>query len=157
MDNVVLIGRKPVMNYVVAVLTQLTSNNEVIIKARGKTINKAVDVAEMIRNRFIKDIKIKLIKDKSLDQNYGLFIYKINDKEAATYSNSEEEISPLIFELAGIKNYDKSADKYFAGYPLVVKKNRLLIISYTYYLFIPLFFLTLSLTRKTYKEFCIIM
>jgi len=62
MDNVVLIGRKPVMNYVVAVLTQLTSNNEVIIKARGKTINKAVDVAEMIRNRFIKDIKIKKIE-----------------------------------------------------------------------------------------------
>lgn len=57
MDNVVLIGKKPVMNYVVAVLTQLTSNDEVIIKARGKAINKAVDVAEMIRNRFIKDIK----------------------------------------------------------------------------------------------------
>jgi len=50
------------MNYVVAVLTQLTSNNEVIIKARGKAINKAVDVAEMIRNRFIKDIKIKKIE-----------------------------------------------------------------------------------------------
>ena len=62
MDNVVLIGKKPVMNYVVAVLTQLTSNNEVIIKARGKAINKAVDVAEMIRNRFIKDIKIKKIE-----------------------------------------------------------------------------------------------
>jgi DNA-binding protein len=34
----------------------------VIIKARGKAINKAVDVAEMIRNRFIKDIKIKKIE-----------------------------------------------------------------------------------------------
>ena len=62
MDNVVLIGKKPVMNYVVAVLTQLTSNDEVIMKARGKAINKAVDVAEMIRNRFIKDIKIKKIE-----------------------------------------------------------------------------------------------
>ncbi|AIJ06433.1 DNA/RNA-binding protein albA [Methanocaldococcus bathoardescens] len=62
MDNVVLIGKKPVMNYVVAVLTQLTSNDEVIIKARGKAINKAVDVAEMIRNRFIKDIKVKKIE-----------------------------------------------------------------------------------------------
>ncbi|NPA62077.1 MAG: DNA-binding protein Alba [Methanococci archaeon] len=62
MDNVVLVGRKPVMNYVVAVLTQLTNNDEVIIKARGRAINKAVDVAEMIRNRFIKDIKIKKIE-----------------------------------------------------------------------------------------------
>ena len=62
MDNVVLIGKKPVMNYVVAVLTQLTSNDEVIIKARGKAINKAVDVAEMIRNRFIKNIKVKKIE-----------------------------------------------------------------------------------------------
>ncbi|CAB3287170.1 DNA/RNA-binding protein Alba [Methanocaldococcus lauensis] len=62
MDNVVLIGKKPVMNYVLAVLTQLTNNDEVVIKARGKAINKAVDVAEMIRNRFIKDIKIKKIE-----------------------------------------------------------------------------------------------
>ncbi|WP_456375299.1 DNA-binding protein Alba [Methanocaldococcus sp.] len=62
MDNVVLVGKKPVMNYVLAVLTQLTNNDEVVIKARGKAINKAVDVAEMIRNRFIKDIKIKKIE-----------------------------------------------------------------------------------------------
>ncbi|MCQ6254718.1 DNA-binding protein Alba [Methanocaldococcus sp.] len=62
MDNVVLIGKKPVMNYVLAVLTQLTNNDEVVIKARGKAINKAVDVAEMIKNRFIKDIKIKKIE-----------------------------------------------------------------------------------------------
>ncbi len=53
MDNVILVGKKPVKNYVLAVLTQLTKNNTVKIKARGKAICKAVDVAEIVRNRVI--------------------------------------------------------------------------------------------------------
>jgi DNA-binding protein len=56
-DNVVLIGKKPFMNYVTAVVLQLKSENvdKVSIKARGKYICKAVDVAEMVRKRFLKD------------------------------------------------------------------------------------------------------
>ncbi|HIQ50530.1 MAG TPA: DNA-binding protein Alba [Nautiliaceae bacterium] len=56
-DNTVLIGKKPFMNYVTAVVLQLKSENvdKVSIKARGKYICKAVDVAEMVRKRFLKD------------------------------------------------------------------------------------------------------
>ena len=47
-DNTVYIGKKPTMNYVLAVATQFNSGTaEVIIKARGKSISKAVDVAEI--------------------------------------------------------------------------------------------------------------
>ena len=59
-ENNVYIGNKPVMNYVLAVVTQVNNGaSEIIIKARGRAINKAVDVAEIVRNRFIQDIKIK--------------------------------------------------------------------------------------------------
>ncbi|RLG56182.1 MAG: DNA-binding protein Alba [Candidatus Hydrothermarchaeota archaeon] len=62
-ENVVYIGNKPAMNYVLAVTTQFSANaKEVHLKARGKAISKAVDVAEIVRNRFITDVKVKDIK-----------------------------------------------------------------------------------------------
>jgi DNA-binding protein len=62
-DNVVFIGNKPVMNYVLAVVTQFNSGAaEVIVKARGKAISRAVDAVEVSRNRFLHEIKIKDIK-----------------------------------------------------------------------------------------------
>ncbi len=61
-ENIVYIGNKPVMNYVLAVVTQMNSgNSEVILKARGRAISKAVDVAEIVRNRFITDVKLGAI------------------------------------------------------------------------------------------------
>ncbi|MEB3757878.1 MAG: DNA-binding protein Alba [Desulfurococcales archaeon] len=61
--NVILIGKKPVMNYVLATLTLLsnTDANEVIIKARGRSICKAVDTAEIVRNRFLKNLTVKSV------------------------------------------------------------------------------------------------
>ncbi|MCE4614620.1 MAG: DNA-binding protein Alba [Desulfurococcales archaeon] len=61
--NVILIGKKPVMNYVLATLTLLsnTDANEVIIKARGRSICKAVDTAEIVRNRFLKNLDVKSV------------------------------------------------------------------------------------------------
>ncbi|HIE60054.1 MAG TPA: DNA-binding protein Alba, partial [Hydrogenothermaceae bacterium] len=58
-ENAVYIGNKPVMNYVLAVLTQFNSGaKEVAIKARGKAISRAVDVAEIIRKRFLPDVEL---------------------------------------------------------------------------------------------------
>ena len=65
-ENSVFIGEKPFMNYITSVVMQFTTKgaNEVVIKARGKFISRAVDVAEVSRKRFldntidIKDIKI---------------------------------------------------------------------------------------------------
>ena len=62
-DNTVYIGKKPTMNYVLAVATQINSGSDtVVIKARGRSISKAVDVAEIVRNRFIQDLDIDDIK-----------------------------------------------------------------------------------------------
>jgi archaea-specific DNA-binding protein len=63
-ENVIYVGRKPPMSYVLAVVTQFqgSGSDEVTIKARGKSISTAVDTAEIVRNRFVKDAKIKDIK-----------------------------------------------------------------------------------------------
>ncbi len=58
----VFIGKKAFMNYVTGVVMQFNSGaKEVSIKARGKYISRAVDVAEVVRNRFIKEAKIKAV------------------------------------------------------------------------------------------------
>jgi len=56
-DNSVFIGEKPFMNYVTSVVMQFTSKNadDVIVKARGKFISRAVDVSEVAVKRFLKD------------------------------------------------------------------------------------------------------
>jgi DNA-binding protein len=53
-DNFVFIGKKPLMSYVLATLRQINEGNRtVIIKARGKSISRAVDVAEVLRHQFL--------------------------------------------------------------------------------------------------------
>ena len=72
--NVIYIGKKSVMGYVLAVVTQFNQGTpEVFIKARGKTISRAVDVAEIVRNRFLPDVKIVniLTKTEELDSEDG--------------------------------------------------------------------------------------
>ncbi|MBD3249616.1 DNA-binding protein Alba [Candidatus Woesearchaeota archaeon] len=55
-DNNIFVGGKPFMNYVTGVVMQFTTKNadEVIIKARGKYISRAVDVAEVAAKRFLE-------------------------------------------------------------------------------------------------------
>ena len=70
-ENIVHIGNKPVMNYVLAVVTQMNSGvTEVILKARGRAISRAVDVAEIVRNRFISDVDVESI-DISTEEIVG--------------------------------------------------------------------------------------
>jgi len=59
----VYVGRKPPMNYVTAVITSLSSSNarNVTLKARGRAITTAVDVAEITRTRFMKDLMVSSI------------------------------------------------------------------------------------------------
>ena len=63
-DNTIFVGQKPPMSYVLAVITQFNGNgsNGVVLKARGRAISTAVDTAEIVRNRFMKDAKLKDIK-----------------------------------------------------------------------------------------------
>lgn len=73
-DNVVYVGKKGVMGYVLAVVTQFNNGAaDVTLKARGKLISRAVDVAEIVKNRFMPDVSDKniIIKTEELTSEDG--------------------------------------------------------------------------------------
>ncbi|MFB6145999.1 MAG: DNA-binding protein Alba [Candidatus Nanohaloarchaea archaeon] len=64
-DNTVYVGSKPAMSYVLAVVTQFSEGHETVhVKARGKAISRAVDVAEIVRDKFEEDAEVS---DISID------------------------------------------------------------------------------------------
>jgi len=72
-QNHIYVGKKPVMSYAMSALIQLSQNGEVIIKARGLAIGRAVDVAEIVTKRLgngtfaVKNIAISTEQVKSVD------------------------------------------------------------------------------------------
>ncbi|RLG18908.1 DNA-binding protein Alba [Nanoarchaeota archaeon] len=62
-ENEIFVGKKPFMNYVTGALLQFNKGaKELVLKARGKYISRAVDVAEAIKNKFLSDVKVSEIK-----------------------------------------------------------------------------------------------
>ncbi len=85
-NNIIYIGKKNTMSYVLAVITQFNQGvDSVIIKARGKTISKAVDVAEIVKNKFVNTLKIK-----SID---------ISTEEIITENNTPMKVSAIEITL----------------------------------------------------------
>jgi len=61
-SDVIFVGNKPPMSYVLAIITAFSgSQKEITLKARGQAITTAVDCAEIARNRFIKELKVSKI------------------------------------------------------------------------------------------------
>ncbi len=62
-SNIIYVGNKPPMNYVTAIMALLNSGSftEVVLKARGNAISRAVDVAEITHNRFLTNAEVKCI------------------------------------------------------------------------------------------------
>ena len=85
-ENVVYIGNKPVMNYVLAVVTQMNGGiPSVMLKARGRAISRAVDVAEIVRNRFITEAEVG-----SID---------ISTEEVSSMEGSSSNVSAIEIQL----------------------------------------------------------
>jgi archaea-specific DNA-binding protein len=60
--NIIYIGKKDTMAYVLAIISQFNQGaSELHIKARGKSINKAVDISQIVKNRFMPTMLIKNI------------------------------------------------------------------------------------------------
>jgi len=88
-EHTVYIGGKPFMNYVTGVVMQFTTQSaaEIVIKARGKFISKAVDIAEVAAKRFLEDqVNIKGIK--------------INSEEFMNKENKQVRVSTIEITLA---------------------------------------------------------
>ena len=89
-ENVVFIGSKPFMNYVTGVVMQFTTkgSKDVIIKARGKFISRAVDVAEVASKRFLKE------------HNIDINDIKINSEEFENKEGKKVNVSTIEITLA---------------------------------------------------------
>jgi|TARA_Y100000310_G_scaffold331937_1_gene406515 DNA-binding protein len=87
-DNVIFIGVKPFMNYVTSIAMQFTTKNmkEVVVKARGKSINRAIDIVEAVRKRFLKDKNLD-ISDIKIDSE------ELENKEGKKINVSSIEIT----------------------------------------------------------------
>ncbi len=77
-ENTIFIGKKPLMSYVLAALRQINGDEgTLVIKARGKAISRAVDVAEILRHQYVQsatvdDIEIsteRLTSDEGRESN----------------------------------------------------------------------------------------
>jgi DNA-binding protein len=98
-ENVVLIGRKPVMNYVTACITFFNSGEkQVVVKARGRAISKAVDTVELLRRAFVKDLEIQQIGIGTEElfrseggQKSNISAIEITATKAKTKQQKEEE------------------------------------------------------------------
>ncbi len=62
-ENIIYIGSKPLINYCIAIVSLLQEKGgTVAVKARGRAISTAVDVVEVTRSRFLKDIIVENIE-----------------------------------------------------------------------------------------------
>ncbi len=86
-DHTIFVGGKPFMNYVTGVVMQFTTKNanEVVVKARGKFISRAVDISEVATKRFLEGTAI--VKDIKIDSE------EFQNKEGKTVRVSIIEIT----------------------------------------------------------------
>ncbi len=81
-DNVVFVGKKPTMSYVLAVITQFSDGkNEVFVKARGRSISTVVDVVEVVKKKFMQDLKCDIETDTEVitdERNQRINVSTIN-------------------------------------------------------------------------------
>jgi len=84
LDNSIFVGAKPFMNYVTGVVMQFTTKHasEVIIKARGKFISRAADIAEVSAKRF-------------LDNTVGIKDISINSEEFTNKEGRQVRVSTM--------------------------------------------------------------
>jgi len=97
--NLVRIGKKPIMNYVTACVTLFNSGNgEVMVRARGQAIEKAIDTVQMLRRGFLKNVVIRKINLGSEDvtrfdgSRGNISIIEITlSREEEEYADDEED------------------------------------------------------------------
>lgn len=99
-ENSIFVGNKPFMNYVTGVVMQFTTKNasEVVVKARGKFISRAVDIAEVSAKRFLQgNVAIKDIKvDSEEFKNTEGKTIRVSTIEITLGKNQSPALSPSI-------------------------------------------------------------
>jgi DNA-binding protein len=73
LNNIVYVGRKPIVNYCQAIIYTLNENDTAKLLARGYAISRAVDAVEVTKNRYLDGVKVKSIEigTEELPTTYG--------------------------------------------------------------------------------------
>ena len=61
-NNVIYVGRKPLLSYCSAIIKTLNDSQTVKLLARGQAISRAVDAVEVTRNRYLNGVEVKSIE-----------------------------------------------------------------------------------------------
>ena len=85
-SNIIFIGTKPFKNYIKSISIQFKKRDNVIIKARGKFITRAVDLAEVIKKKYSQPKKIEIEEIKTGSEEF-------KNKEGKDVSVSTIEIT----------------------------------------------------------------
>jgi DNA-binding protein len=132
-DNIVYIGRKPAMIYVMAVLATFNNQETVEIKARGRSISTAVDVAEIARNRYIDNLakpKITIETEKIMDgdaaRNVSCITIKLSRERTGAKEPVKKAAAPKVEPkkpVSEIKGVGKATEEKLlsGGYNTVAK------------------------------------
>jgi len=117
-DNIVYIGRKPAMTYVMAVLATFNNQDTVEIKARGRSITTAVDVVEIARNRYIDNltkpkitIETERIKDGDTERNVSCITIELSRGAAGAKEPAKKVAEPKVVPKATQKAAPKAEPK----------------------------------------------
>ncbi len=85
-ENIVYIGNKPINSYVMACVNQFNKGDpEIVLKARGRAISRAVDVAEVLKRLFLKDVIVVT--------NIAINTEEVQNREGRTSNISAMEIT----------------------------------------------------------------
>ena len=132
-DNIVYIGRKPAMTYVMAVLATFNNQDTVEIKARGRSISTAVDVAEIARNRYIDNlakpkitIETERISDGDVERNVSCMTIELSKGAARAKEPAKKAAAPKAEPkkpVSEIKGVGKATEEKLlsGGYDTVAK------------------------------------
>ena len=106
-EHAIFVGGKPFMNYVTAVVMQFTTKgaNKVVIRSRGKFISRAVDVAEVVKSRFLRDqIEVTGIKMDSEE-------FKNREGRTVRVSTLDIDLNRISRELASTELVESPAEE----------------------------------------------
>src|SRR5437867_3627085 len=110
--NIVRIGKKPIMNYVVACMTLLNNGvGEVMVRGRGQSITKAVETVDMLKRAFMKNIKVHSVdigteeikRDDGSIASLSMIEIMLGNWPPSRRSGSSDIISSRLIGLAAIQ------------------------------------------------------
>jgi DNA-binding protein len=117
-ENVVYIGRKPIMTYVMVVVNVFTKKNfdEILLRARGRAISTAVDVAEVTKRLFLKDLEFgieigteQLPTEEGGTRNVSTMEIALIKSPTGEVGKEESKVPAVTPELAPPKEPDEPA------------------------------------------------